>query len=134
MNYTNNKEYSTPRSIFSSMLNECTAAYTKIDGNRLIVKNRDKNYEPEITVFHEIFDGTEILYYVDERARHAEGINEHGVGILYTTTSFKRDDADRKTANIQIIKSALTKKDPIEIMRILAHQDDSFNSRCDVSN
>ncbi|MBR87313.1 MAG: hypothetical protein CMK38_00040 [Porticoccaceae bacterium] len=123
MNYTNNKEYSTPRSIFSSMLNECTAAYTKIDGNRLIVKNRDKNYEPEITVFHEIFDGTEILYYVDERARHAEGINEHGVGILYTTTSFKRDDADRKTANIQIIKSALTKKDPIEIMRILAHQD-----------
>ena len=105
------------------MINECTAGYTKINGNRLLVKNRDKDYEPEIKLFHEILDGTEILYYVDEEARHAEGMNEHGVGILYTTTSFKRDNVDRKTANIQIIKNALTKKSLLDILKVLTQQE-----------
>lgn len=105
------------------MLTECTAAYTKIKGNRFIVKNRDKTYEPKITLYHEIYDGTEILYYEDAEARHAEGINEHGVGILYTTSNFQDDHVDRLTNNVQIIKSALAKKDPHEIIKILTHED-----------
>ena len=103
------------------MLNECTAAFGNFDNKRLLVKNRDKTYEPNIEVRHEIIDGTEVLYYQDVDIKHLEGLNEHGIGIIYTTTNFQeKDEADRFTDNIDIIKKALTFKSASEILPTVA--------------
>ena len=89
------------------MISECIAAYNQIDGKRFLLKNRDKPYNPEICVHHEMIDGTEVMYYTDVAANHAEGLNQHGIGIAYTTSNFRKDQADGFTKNIDIIKSAL---------------------------
>ena len=102
------------------MMNECTAAYGKIGSKRLLVKNRDKTYEPELEIHHEIVDGVEVLYYLDQYAKHLEGINENGVGIVYTTTNFQDDYVDRNTNNIGILREALSKPDPVDIVRTVA--------------
>ena len=90
------------------MLNECTAAYAKHGSKRLLVKNRDKDYKPKIDFIHELIDGCEVLYYIDAVADHMEGMNEHGLGILYTTTNYQKDLVDKNSNNIPIMKNALS--------------------------
>ena len=104
------------------MINECTAAYGIFDDRRLIIKNRDKSHRPTIEVKHEIVDGTELLYYQDLETSHLEGINENGVGVVYTTTNFQpRDEADSFSDCVDTIKSALSKKSTNEIISTLAN-------------
>ena len=90
------------------MLNECIAAYGNHGGKRMLVKNRDKAYRPSIEFYHEIRNGTEMLYYVDEAVNHLEGMNEHGLGVVYTTSNFQHDNADMMSDNIFTILQALS--------------------------
>ena len=102
------------------MINECTAAYGNHKGRRLLVKNRDKTYKPTFDFFHEILNGTEILYYVDRNVKHMEGMNEHGLGILYTTSNFQKDYADKNSNNIHIVMKALmsdTARDAVKVIK-----------------
>lgn len=90
------------------MLNECIAAYGNHGGRRMLVKNRDKAYKPSLKFHHEIHNGTEVLYYVDEAVDHLEGMNEHGLGVVYTTSNFQHDNADMVSNNIPIVLQALS--------------------------
>ncbi len=90
------------------MLNECIAAYGNHGGRRMLVKNRDKAYKPSLQFHHEIHNGTEMLYYIDEAVDHLEGMNEHGLGVVYTTSNFQHDNADMVSNNIPIVLQALS--------------------------
>lgn len=92
------------------MLSECVAAFGNHDGQRLLVKNRDKSYKPKLDFYHEIRNDTEMLYYIDELVNHLEGMNEHGVGIIYTTSIFQDDTVDRLTDNVYMILKSLESK------------------------
>lgn len=46
------------------------------------VKNRDRNYIPEISFKKRISQGVEILYFWDDITQYCEGFNSAGVGIL----------------------------------------------------
>jgi hypothetical protein len=92
------------------MLNECIAAFGNHGGQRLLVKNRDKSYKPKLDFYHEIRNDTEMLYYIDELVNHLEGMNEHGVGIIYTTSIFQDDTVDRLTDNVYMVLKALESK------------------------
>lgn len=101
------------------MLKECVAAFGSNSGKRLLVKNRDKAYKPTLDFYHELRDGTEVLYYIDEAVKHLEGMNEHGLGVLYTTSNFQADHADIMTDNVSSVLNALTKKTAEEALQPL---------------
>ena len=101
------------------MINECTSAYKKIGDKRLIVKNRDKHYAPNITVHHELRDGTEILYYIDEESRGVDGVNEHGIGVAFNSINFKSDHVEKQSKNADSVLRALSKKSIKDVIREL---------------
>ena len=46
------------------------------------VKNRDRNYIPEISFRTFKSDGLEVTYFLDDITQYCEGINSAGVGIV----------------------------------------------------
>ncbi len=107
------------------MITECTAGIAQIGDRRLIVKNRDKSYKPELEIHRELTDdGVELLYYADERSRHAEGMNSKGLAIIYTTTQYDPDFLSYGSNNQKIIKKALKSNTTMEALKTLASYDE----------
>ena len=44
-------------------------------------KNRDRNYVPELKIYHTRRNGVEMVYFKDEHTGWVEGINEHGIAV-----------------------------------------------------
>ena len=65
----------------------CVILYTKINGKKILVKNRDRAYKPEVKIIHEIVNGIEVAYLKDESTGWIEGMNADGTGILNSTLS-----------------------------------------------
>lgn len=63
----------------------CVILYTEIDGKKILAKNRDRNYKPNIEIIHEIVNGIEIAYIKDNKSGWVEGLNENGFGIVNAT-------------------------------------------------
>lgn len=71
----------------------CVIGVTHINGKKYIFKNRDRNYIPEIKVYHVLSDnGTEILYFKDEISGWVEGINEHGIVVANAALMVLEDE------------------------------------------
>lgn len=56
------------------------------------MKNRDRNYKPEISLIQSFEDGIERLLLKDEMTGYTEGINEYGISILSSATLVKDDE------------------------------------------
>lgn len=65
----------------------CVILYTKINGKKVMVKNRDRAYKPDVKIIHEIINGIEVAYLKDESTGWIEGMNSEGTGILNSTLS-----------------------------------------------
>ena len=63
----------------------CVILYTEIDGKKILLKNRDQLYRPNIEIIHEIINGIEVAYIKDLKTNWMEGLNEYGCGIVHTT-------------------------------------------------
>ena len=74
----------------------CIIAAGVFGGNRCLLKNRDRNYVPELTVYHEIRNGLEVLYVKDEVTGWLEGMNEKGIGIVNAALMVGHDEAEKK--------------------------------------
>lgn len=63
------------------------------------VKNRDRNYTPEISFsrYHDADTGTERLLFQDDVTKYAEGINSRGVGILSASLMVINDEKEITT-------------------------------------
>ena len=71
----------------------CVIAVTHINGKKYVFKNRDRNYIPEIKVYHVLSEnGTEILYFKDEISGWVEGINEHGIVVANAALMVLEDE------------------------------------------
>ena len=46
------------------------------------VKNRDRNYIPEISFKRQNRDGVEVMMFWDDITQYCEGMNSGGVGII----------------------------------------------------
>lgn len=77
------------------------------------VKNRDRNYIPEISFRKIKHDGSEILYFWDDITQYCEGFNSHGVGVLSSSLMVLDDEkeiekrADHASPDGRKIKRAL---------------------------
>lgn len=74
----------------------CIVAVGEWGGSRVLLKNRDRNYTPKLRVYHEVREGTEILYIQDEVTGWIEGMNEHGIAIVNSALAVARDEAEKK--------------------------------------
>ena len=72
----------------------CVIIYTTIDNKRILVKNRDRVYKPNIVIIHELVDGVEMAYIKDLKTGWIEGLNGNGIGIINSTLN--RNDGKYK--------------------------------------
>ena len=79
------------------------------------VKNRDRNYIPEISFRKHHHDGIEILYFWDDITQYCEGMNSQGIAVLSASLMVLDDEKE-------ITQRAKTpSKDGAKIKRALAH-------------
>ena len=60
----------------------CIIAAGEWGGHRALLKNRDRNYTPQLTLVHEIRAGVEVAYVRDEVTGWCEGLNARGLGVV----------------------------------------------------
>lgn len=58
------------------------------------IKNRDRNYIPEISFKKKLTDGLEIMYFWDNITQYCEGFNSAGVGILSASLMILDDEKE----------------------------------------
>ena len=58
------------------------------------VKNRDRNYIPEISFRQKISDGVETLLFWDDITQYNEGMNNGGVGIISASLMVLDDEKE----------------------------------------
>lgn len=92
----------------------CIIAAGVFGGNRVLLKNRDRNYVPEVRVYHEIRNGREILYVKDEITGWVEGMNEDGVGVVNSSLLVGRDEAEKK-----LVETVGKNKDGLRVLAAL---------------
>lgn len=81
---------------FRQPLQECIAISKEIDGDMILAKNRDRKYHPTLAIVHELIDGTEVAYLLDEDTDWSEGLNEYGIGIINTALMVSYDENEKK--------------------------------------
>jgi len=59
----------------------CVIAFADIGGKKYLFKNRDRNYVPELKIYHTMRNGVEMVYFRDENTGWVEGINEYGIAV-----------------------------------------------------
>ena len=94
----------------------CIVARVPIGGKTVaLLKNRDRNYTPEVRVHHEIRSGVEVLYMKDETTGWIEGLNEFSIGIVNASLLVHRDENEK-----EIVKGiGKRSKDGIRILTAL---------------
>lgn len=82
----------------------CVILYAEIDGKKILAKNRDRTYKPNIEIIHEIINGIEIAYIKDINSGWVEGLNEHGCGLVNATLLYKNKNNTTDIKNKQTTK------------------------------
>lgn len=72
----------------------CVIVYCNINGERILAKNRDRTYNVDLVIVHEIVNGVEIAYIKDLCTNWVEGINEFGIGLINSALNVKQDELD----------------------------------------
>jgi len=105
----------------------CIIAVGEFDEKRCLLKNRDRNYNPQIEIVHELINGVEVAYFHDMGTDWSEGINEHGVGIVNSALMVLRDEGEnnrvltkgKPTRDGERIREALSKKTVREATEVI---------------
>lgn len=79
------------------------------------VKNRDRNYTPEISFRKKHHDGIEILYFWDDITQYCEGMNSQGIAVL-SASLMVLDDEKEITQRVR-----KPSRDGAKIKRALEH-------------
>ena len=77
-------------------MKECIIVAKKADDGIILAKNRDRAYDPQIEVVHEVIDGVEMVYLRDTHTDWSEGMNQYGSGIVNTALLVGFDEFEKK--------------------------------------
>lgn len=107
----------------------CVIAAGVWENKRCLLKNRDRNYSPEVTLVRELLDGVEVAYMRDDVTGWCEGMNEHGIGITNAALAVGIDEAEGKLVKV----TGKTTKDGKRILKALScdNLDDAVESVCE---
>lgn len=119
----------------------CVILFTKINDSNIIFKNRDRFYNANVKIIHELNNGIELAYIYDEHTGWIEGMNEYGIGIINSTFTIAKDHKQSEINNLKNninqardydsikghkIKTALTKSNIIDAVKFLVNNDNSM--------
>lgn len=79
------------------------------------IKNRDRNYIPEISFKKVNHDGMEIMYFWDDITQYCEGFNEKAIGVLSASLMVRDDEKEIE------VRSGTPSKDGIKIQDALKY-------------
>jgi dipeptidase len=82
------------KSAFKPKIQECVVVTMHLDGETYLAKNRDRAYDPTVEVIHELINGVEVMYLHDKLTDWAEGMNEHGIGIVNASLMVHYDEME----------------------------------------
>jgi len=74
----------------------CVIALSDINGKKFMFKNRDRNYTPQLKIYHTMRNGVEMVYFRDEHTGWVEGINEFGIGVSNSALMVLWDEKEGK--------------------------------------
>jgi hypothetical protein len=84
------------------LINECVIATVHVNGETFLAKNRDRKYNPDIEVIHELINDIEVIYIHDKNTDWSEGMNEFGIGIINSSLLVHFDEIEGDLANGKI--------------------------------
>lgn len=111
--------------LFKPMLKECVIASIPLNGSMFLIKNRDRNYIPEIILVHKLFGDVEVFYYKDTNTGWIEGMNSYGIAIVNSSLTVGYDEKE-----FEIAKGNKSKGDGEKIL--LALQKKTLKEACQV--
>ena len=79
-----------------SLLRECVITHTVLNDKVLLAKNRDRAYNPTISIVRDLIDGVEVAYILDKDTDWSEGMNSYGIGILNSALMVTADENEKK--------------------------------------
>jgi len=77
-------------------LHECIITHTVLNDKVLLAKNRDRAYNPTISIVRDLIDGIEIVYILDIDTDWSEGMNSNGIGIINSALMVTNDENEKK--------------------------------------
>jgi hypothetical protein len=77
-------------------LRECIITHTILNDKVLLAKNRDRAYNPTISVVRDLIDGVEVVYILDKDTDWSEGMNSNGIGIINSALMVTADENEKK--------------------------------------
>lgn len=83
----------------SHVLDECIVVGGKLENKMFLFKNRDRSFTPDSEIIREKLSNTEIVYYTDQTG-WIEGMNEHGVGFVFSSLTNRKFIGYRPTYKI----------------------------------
>lgn len=89
-------------------LYECTLVSGNHKGKIFLFKNRDKSFIVDFKIIHEINNGVEVVYSTDQ-AGWVEGINEFGMGFVYSFLTVKDNSSSEYDVNWWVTNTPHTK-------------------------
>ena len=98
----------------------CIIAAGRFGGDYCLLKNRDRNYDPEVKVVHETRNGVEMVYMTDVVTGWCEGLNEHGIGLVNTALLVDRDEAEGANSKK---KNPVKRRDGLRMLKALEQVD-----------
>jgi hypothetical protein len=78
----------------SPLLKECTIAGVRLGDGIVLAKNRDRGYDAEMEIVHEVLNNVEIVYWHDVETDWSEGMNEFGIGIVNSSLMVQDDEKE----------------------------------------
>lgn len=117
----------------------CIIASSPFDGHVCLLKNRDRNYEPNLKVVHFVHDDVEVLIFLDLVTGWLEGMNSHGICIVNSALMVQRDEKEKKkgpkkSKDGKRILNALVEKNLHDTVRTLLAYDGGIHGHTFVSN
>lgn len=94
----------------------CVIAAGVWENKRCLLKNRDRNYSPKVTLVRDLLDGVEVAYMRDDVTGWCEGMNEHGIGITNSALAVGIDEAEGKLVKV----TGKTTRDGKRILKALS--------------
>jgi hypothetical protein len=85
-------------------LNECVIIAKQIDvddkGDKtfVVMKHRDRNYKPSLSIVHTVINGIEIAYLRDDTTLWSEGMNAAGICVVNSALAVDADENMAKLA------------------------------------
>ena len=101
-----------------SPINECLIVNMTINGNLVLLKNRDRAYIPKIKLVRELINDIEVVYIHDEDTDWSEGINEYGLALVNATLQGEADEKAKKKTK----KDGKPSKDGFKVRTALGYK------------